>query len=352
MKRSLLNGRRTALCAVAALVPVFGTTAGAQRPLPVRSLGAIVAATAETVGSVNGIHETHDGRLLVNDGARRQLLAFDPSLGRSTIVVDSTVGTATSYGPRAGIFLPYRADTTVLLETGTEVFLVISPEGRVARVMANPAAMYGPILEQSVNRNRGAPGAAGFDQQGRLVFRMLLPPGGTSPTRQNTAVSPPGRMDSVPILRADPRAHTIDTVAEIRMDPSPEPVPVDDSAPRPTGVGRGSARGRFAIPVFPLRNSDDWTVTPDGSVAVIRAQDYHVDWVGTDGSRVADPKIAHDWRRLGDSDKVAIIDSLKRQSDSVYSARGGSSANGLPPLYVKPSALPDGRTPRNSACRH
>ena len=35
--------------------------------------------------------------------------------------------------------------------------------------------------------------------------------------------------------------------------------------------------------VNPLPSGDEWALLPDGTVAIVRAQDYHIDWLGMDG---------------------------------------------------------------------
>ena len=50
---------------------------------------------------------------------------------------------------------------------------------------------------------------------------------------------------------------------------------------------------------------DDWAILSDGSLAIVRPNDYHIDWVYPDGRRVSTPKMPFDWRRLTDADKQA-----------------------------------------------
>jgi hypothetical protein len=57
---------------------------------------------------------------------------------------------------------------------------------------------------------------------------------------------------------------------------------------------------------------DDWAVTSDGALAVVRGQDYHVDWLGADGSWTSTPRMPYAWERLSDDEKTALIDSTAK----------------------------------------
>jgi hypothetical protein len=89
----------------------------------------------------------------------------------------------------------------------------------------------------------------------------------------------------------------------------------------------------------PLPIVDEWAVLSDGSIAIVRGRDYHIDWVRPDGTRESSPKIPFEWQRLTDEDKIAFIDSVKaarqRMAASALTpaapggvARGGGAAGG------------------------
>ena len=85
--------------------------------------------------------------------------------------------------------------------------------------------------------------------------------------------------------------------------------------------GRGGSRGlrrtdhgRRRRSAFPAAN--EWAVTSDGTVAVVRWQDYRIDWIGADGKATLSPRIAHEWKRLSDDEKVRIAESLTVETAS------------------------------------
>ena len=73
--------------------------------------------------------------------------------------------------------------------------------------------------------------------------------------------------------------------------------------------------------INPMPIIDDFAVVSDGSVAIVRGQDYHVDWVNPEGAVSPSPKMPFDWQRLSDEDKVAVIDSAKAARERAQSAQ-------------------------------
>ena len=71
--------------------------------------------------------------------------------------------------------------------------------------------------------------------------------------------------------------------------------------------------GRFnmLVTVNPLPVADDWSLMADGSVAVLRARDYHVDWIRANGTKEATAKTPFDWKRMSEDEKAAFLDSTK-----------------------------------------
>jgi hypothetical protein len=105
----------------------------------------------------------------------------------------------------------------------------------------------------------------------------------------------------------------------------------------------------------PLAFVDDWGVLRDGSVALIRGEDFRVDWVSPSLRESASPAMAFPWTTLTAATKRAIVDSTNAALDSVraraelsMTKRGAmpSSASQLPSRLLKsldPEELPDRR---------
>ena len=292
--------RTTTRAGTALLVTIAaGATARGQSPIPVRQL-TVVATSTEAVGSLNGVRELADGRVLVNDAGKRRLLVFDRALASVQIVADTTPGRKVQYGPRPTGIVPYPGDSTLLIDLTGRAFLVLDASGNAARVMSVPRPND---LQTMAGGSMGAPS---LDRSGRLVYRTMIMPSFRAPV-VGKAYTPPVMPDSAPLLRADFDTRVADTLAWLRV-----PVIKVKTNFLPNG-------GVVLTPVFsPISTIDDWTTLPDGSIAILRGSDYHIDWIGADGTRWSTPKMPFDWKRLSDEDKATIIDStrkaLERQS--------------------------------------
>ncbi|MEP6493385.1 MAG: hypothetical protein ABJF01_11950 [bacterium] len=266
----------------------------AQEPIPIRQLGPVEATSRDTVTFLYGVRELSGGGLMVNDAGARRLVLFDRSLIGSRIVADSVTGSPSPYGKRPAAIIPFVGDTTLLVDVAARAFVVFDQNGTVTGVMSPPRANdVGTMATPSL-------GATRLDPKGRLVYRSTLPMVLKAP-EPGKPFAIPTMADSAPILRADFDTRRADTLAWVRV-------------PKITATASAVEGGGEVIrPLFnPLASIDDWAMLPDGSIAILRGRDYHIDWINTDGSRSSSPKMPFDWKRLSDDDKVAMIDSTKK----------------------------------------
>jgi hypothetical protein len=279
---------------------------------PVRQLDAVEAVSRDTLGFLYGVRELSDGRVLVNDAARRRLLLLDRALATARVVAADSDG-AMRYGARPTGIIPWRGDSTLFVDQAARALLLLDANGDVARVLSPPRLgdvgyLWNPSL-----------GTPGLDATGGLVYRSWLLPAFTAPVA-GKPYDPPQLPDSAPLLRGDFERRAADTLAWIRVPKRGRTV-----TPLPNG---GVVLGAT---VNPLSVFDDWAVLPDGGVAILRGQDYHLDWIGADGRRWSSPKLPFDWRRLTDDDKRAIVDSTRRAIETMAATMGsgGGAAAGL-----------------------
>lgn len=316
------------------LVP---TQVQAQAPIPVRELTTIEARSAETVGFIRGIRELSDGRVVANDTRSRRLLLYDKALGTPKVIVDSAVGAAVSYGPRATTIMAYAGDSTVLVDLAGRAFLLIDGNGAVTRIMSPPRP-------RDVNQlGGGGSGIPGFDPQGRLIYRGFLFPSFTPP-EPGKPFTPPVIPDSAPILRADFDRRSADTLGWVRI----AKMRVQTTYLKDGGV-------TLSPMINPIATIDDWALLGDGTIAILRGLDYHIDWIDPDGSRRSSPKMAFDWKRLTDDEKAAIIDSTRkalanpRPGGSMMTGPIGTPMPAGHGMTIKPVTRGDGPTPRSEA---
>jgi hypothetical protein len=281
--------RITSRFAAFALLALVATTASAQQRPPIRQLGAVTSKSTEVLGNIPNIRQLADGRVLVNDVQHRRVLLFDPALSKFTVIADSTSETANAYSGRIGGLIAYKGDSTIFVDPQSLSMLVIDGSGKVARVMSVPRSQDAMML---------AGGATTVDPAGRLIYRA--PPNiGRPNLGPGGAFTPPDIPDSAAIVRIDLATRKLDTLGFIKTPKIKFDVVRDDNGVRVTSQAN------------PLPVIDDWAVLPDGTVALVRGRDYHIDFVTPEGKLVNAPKIPFEWQRLTDEDKVAFLDSLK-----------------------------------------
>jgi hypothetical protein len=267
-------------------MPPAPATAQQVRTVPVRDLGPVVAQTRQSLGLIFGVWQFGDGRILVNDGTWRRILLFDSTLTTAEVVGDTARGAPILYR-FASPLIPFAGDSVLFSDVPSSSLLLVGPGGRVVRTLAPPKASDYHRLRQS---------AGGADNRGRLLYRGVLP-------------SAPGAtvlVDSAPIVRGDFDTRATDTVSLVKMPTV--------FMYRPAVGADGLYRMRDSI--APVTYIDEWTVHSDGSVAILRSHDYHIDWISPDGSRTSSPKMPFDWRRITDDDKARIIDSTNKAWDA------------------------------------
>ena len=296
----------------AGLLLTLTSVASAQKPPAIRPLGPVVARSTETISNITPVRHVPKG-VLVNDMQRRRVLLFDSTLTSFTVVADSTSATANAYSGRLAGLIPYRGDSTLFVEPISLSMLVIDPSGKIGRVMSVPRSQDAMMLASI------AFGAPGFDASGKLVYRAglprIMPPmGPNGPTG-----AAPQMPDSSAIVRIDLATRQLDTVAFMKI-------------PQMKMDVTRSEDGRISMSsqVNPLPIVDDWAVLSNGSIAIVRGRDYHVDIVGPDGKMVSATKMPFEWQRLSDEDKVAFIDSVKAARERMLAQQeaGGTAVPG------------------------
>ena len=318
------------------------SVAGAQARPPIRQLGPVVAASTESMINVMGLRHLPDGRVLVNDPLQRRVLLFDSTLKAFTTVIDSASGGENSYGPRFGGLIPYRGDSTLFVDPASLSMLMIDPGGRIARVLSVPRSEDASGLASASN------GMPGFDAAGRLVYRpptrfsMGGRPGGMviggSPSDARAAgmaaAASTSAADTAPLVRIDLATRKLDTIAWLKVQrPNMQITRGDD--------GSMSVRSVFN----PLPVVDEWSVLADGSVAVVRGRDYHVDIIGADGAMRSAPKVPFEWQRLSDEDKVTLMDSVKAARERMMANAAATAAPGAAGAGGTRAVTPGGGAP-------
>ena len=307
--------------------------------IPLRKLENIVGTDSGVLKSVGAIRALSGGRVLVNDGIARRLFMFDSTMKQRTILADTADGAPANYGTASlpGL-IPYLADTTLFVDRASMAFIKVHPDGKFGRVIAPP--------KNSDIYYMGVAGT-GFDSKGRLIYRgyRSMPANAymayemqfmnQRPAPGTERLMPPG-PDSAPILRADFDTRGVDTIGLMKT-PAPRNLVVYSQSPS----GGMSAMGTSVYEPLPV--TDEWALLPDGTIAIVRSHDYHIDWIAPDGTMTSTPKMPFDWKRITLEDKQLIVDSVK-------AARADWEAKQPPPRPI-PGAPPNAPTPMRAPFR-
>jgi hypothetical protein len=330
------------------VLTLLSTTVIAQSPPAVRALGEIDR-VSDSLASVADAVPMPRGQVLVNDITAHRVLLYDSTFMHAFVVADSTRATKSAYGTGQGTLIPYRKDTALFIDPSSRSMLVLDAAGKVVRAVAIPRPSEALYLIGS------AFGTPGFDSRGRLVHFSpasvhgtivlcclgtsrrsdIAFPGDTARPNGSSRIVP--MSDSAYVIRVDLASKVVDTAASIKVASTKLSMNYDS---------RGFTKSIQETP-DPLPMVDDWTVLPDGTIAVVRGRDYHVDWILPDGTRQSSPAMPFDWQRVDDQRKLALIDSAVQASQAsldITNARlaGTGRAGGTPiPLVTGRPELRD-----------
>lgn len=304
-----------------------------QSQIPIRSVAVLTTSDSGVVSSVYAVHARSDGSVLLDDAVRHRLLLFDSALKRYRVLADTAHESASTFGLGPGGLLPFPGDSTAFVDRMSQTLVIVGGHGNLGRTIALPRPSDSPTLSGSTN------GVPGFAKDGRLYYKgTLLTTRMGQPEAGDPALQWP---DSAPIVRADLDSRRIDTIALVRI-------------PQQRVRVRFIERKLLATTILnPVPVTDEWAYFPDGTVAIVRGHDYHIDWYFPTGSQRSTPRMPFDWRRIDERDKHRIVDSVQHLLDSAYDAAvaraamtgGRGTPNAMGPQQkgevVRPDELPD-----------
>ncbi|MGQ0648473.1 MAG: hypothetical protein ACT4P7_12980 [Gemmatimonadaceae bacterium] len=247
----------------AAVAVVLVPTLPAQRQV---QLGRATARASEPLSLVTRVRELKSGEILVADPIERKLIVFDGTLKSFKLLGREGSGPGEYRQPDA--VFPYTADSSLVVDLGNARLSIVGPNGAYGRSI--PMASGGAGGPPSVMM------AQGTDAQGGIYF--TAGPGAI------------GRLDSTDVLRADGKGGAVRRIGRVKTPDIDRQV-----------SGGGNAQEVRMRPI-PLSTLDGWAVTSTGEVAIVRSGDYHVEWVGSTGTRAGAP-VAMTRARIGAAEK-------------------------------------------------
>lgn len=282
--------------------------------VPTKVLSKPDAEIQDPFTQLSSVRELGDGRVVVADSRDKtvQLVAFGGAAKK--------IGREGS-GPNE-YAMPQRlyaagGDTTYLWDPLNSRFLLIKPDGAPGGTFS-----LGNVEAGAATRMILTPQA--IDSRGRFYYRG---PGITQ--------SPEGPVvsDSLPILRFDRATKKTDTLAYMV-----------NTAKVSSSGGQGNRRVAFTIQNKPFGDEDQWAVTPDGRVAIVRAADYHVDWFGA--SKAKGPAIQFEKLKVTEDDKKAWREARSRvQGLAMTTQVGRAGGSQTQTQAIRPSDLPEPEWP-------
>jgi hypothetical protein len=296
-------------------------------------LGKAQAEFAEPFTAINAVRELKDGRVLVVDSREKVVQMVDLKTGSATKVGREGQGPGEYSLPMAIVALP--GDSSGIFDPLNQRYLVIGPDGK-------PAGFFSSRPEgddEARDAPRGRPVGGGGAGPGRMMGGMsLTPPRGSDANGNIYVAGPPMKfgpdgpvpLDSAPLQRFDRAKKSLQTIAYIRVPKGN--TQVSGSAGR-MNVRMGGAN--------PFVARDDWAVAADGRIAVIHADDYHVEWIAPNGQRTAGPATPYNKTKLSNAHKKWWQENQRRRGTGlmITNNNGKMSASTAPP----PSGPPEER---------
>lgn len=272
----------SSLLALALALPLVAT---AQ---PVR-LDRPAATHPEVFSFVRGVRELRDGRVLVADWIEQRVAILDIARGSATDVVTEGGGPDEVRLPSG--LVPFRGDSTLLVDQGNTRLLVLGPDGRAARTIVADAP--------------GRMGTRGITNDGAFLY-------------------------AIPSWAAGPAALPDDSVRIVRWDPG-----TDRSTPVAVVQGTRWRKDRSPamtprLPMVAFASQDAWTVSSAGEVVIVRANPYRVEVIGADGRRRTGPSYSAVPRAVTAADKLRFVREFA--ASSPMSGRGPGGGMGRAPM--------------------
>lgn len=272
------------------------TLLSAQEPPPaITPLGPPQARSGQGFTSIFDAVELADGRVLMTDNRERVIAIVDLEDGSVTPL--GREGEGPEEYRSAFTILPQADGHFLIYDATLRRFLSVSPQGAVLGVEPlNPPPLQG------FSAPRG-PDADGY----LYVSYRRIGPGGLLP--------------EATLYGWNPSTEDLKEVASIA-----------NFAPGQQGSG-----------FVPMPREDAWTFLPDGSVGLLVAEDYHLEWSGGAAGSSVGPALPHPRIKVGKDEREAWLDQFLAQpaggTARLEGGGGGGSSRSRPP--VDPGRFPE-----------
>ncbi len=257
------------------------------------------ASFPEPFSNIIGLRELSDGRLIVSDRLEEavRILDFETGLYDEIGAVGQGPGEYRMPGP----LLPLPGDSSLLIDLGNMRMTVFGPNGE----FGGSEPLIGPAGLLFIPR--------AADGRGRIYSDQLINIAGDEVQ---------GDDSRIPVTRLDRATGIIDTLVMIEPPQTPSLRTVRREVGDESDDGGLSFSGLGGIPAFPAQ--DAWGVGPDGSIAIVRVGDYHLELVRPDGVRLGGPPVPYTPVPITQEDKEAFADRLASRAVAYMQTVDGS----------------------------
>ena len=301
---------------------LFGTTVVlgvlfppvASSQVPVRTLGKAQAEFAEPFTEIGSIRELRDGRLIVVDARELTVKLVDLRAGTASTIGRTGDGPGEYRWPGKLFALP--DDRTLLQDNAAGRLTIIGPDGK-------PGDVFDP------NRSEG-------DSIRTRAFRFF--PRASDANGMLYGEAQPVRVGANGVLELSDHAaiQRLNIATRQKDTVALWPVRKDANA----RMYNGTVVTQPRMQAFPAW--DQWAVAPDGRIAFIYFDPYHVNFVGANRQVVENPPIPYDRIRVDDAIKKQYREERERPMMAMRYDRGGATRMEMMSRpFAEPSEWPE-----------
>jgi hypothetical protein len=339
----LVNMLRSRVLASIALV----TLAGYALPLSAqdiaeKELPKPTATLKDGLKSASAIRALADGRVMVYDEEAKKIVVADLASGK--VETRMTQGTEEDEFQSPGLFWNWPGDSTASYDAGKSRFMVFGPDGGLARFSRLGPQMPPTAAPPANAPGRGALGGAlpanmrgprGLSSVRALIGTdMLIGTGVSARAPAPTAPTAPPVRTPYPVMRLSMRTLRPDTVVSL--------MPVQQ--PRNPSILQTTGTFQIFVGTAPVQAVDAWAALSDGTVAVVRAASYRVEWFPLVGEHVFTDAVPYTPIPITKEDKKRVVEAYKAVGDKALENLPQRTAI-LSVTYEEPSTWPPTHPP-------
>jgi hypothetical protein len=307
--------------------------------LPDKELPPPSSTLKDGLKSIAGLRELADGRVLVVDSVGERLVTVDLSTGK--VETKMKAGTEEDEFRVLSPLWAWPGDSVAAADLGKGRLTIFQPDGAPARTLrfgggGAAGGMPGgnPVSVAPAGRAGGAAPGGARGPRGPII-RYLS---GTdraiaagTPARPLTAPNPgtPPARAPFAILRLSLRTMRPDTVAQL-MGPQ---------LPRSPLTNNQVGTFNVFVATTPLQALDTWAAMSDGTVAVIRAASYRIEWYAPNGERTVTDSVPYTPIPVTNNDKKRVMEDYKAVGGALLAASPQRTAI-LAVTYSEPPSWP------------